>query len=477
MSYLGQHWGAIDLYVDHGIDEAEVVPNLALPEPEHADHIQEDDPDDEEASLESNHEDGDSDLERSPQDGADFVDVECQNAENNNEDIGKARAEGETQNVGEKDDVQSQYYDSDDPLSYQSEKEEAQASFEQTSAATSRFKYPSYNPNVESVELEVGTLYDDAKQFRKAMINYAVYSKRNIHFVRNEPHRVSLACDHPCPFQAHGSWDDTFKCFQLKTVTMEHMCNLKYSLRLVSQSWIEERYEDKIRDNPSIGQTELKKHIQSELKLNVGICMVKRAIKAVLKRIDAGFQDQFRRIRDYADECINSNPGTKAFVKTNKITPECPSVFQRFYVCFAALKKGFLEGCRKVIGLDGCFLKGMLKGEILSAVGRDANNQMYPIAWGIVEIENTDSWGWFLGQLKSNLGITDTSPWTIISDQQKGLTHVIKELFPDAEHRNCARHVHANWSTLQDFGARLSLEQLSSVMLWITISVRLLIAP
>lgn len=44
-----------------------------------------------------------------------------------------------------------------------------------------------------------------------------------------------------------------------------------------------------------------------------------------------------------------------------------------------------------MIGLDGCFLKGMLKGEILSLVGKGFNNQMYPIAWAIVEIENTYS--------------------------------------------------------------------------------------
>nr|GMD98801.1 uncharacterized protein LOC109164765 [Ipomoea batatas] len=91
---------------------------------------------DEEADLESSHEDGDYDLERSPQAEADFVDVECR---------------------GEKDDVQSEYYDSEDPLSYQSEKEEVEASFEQITNATSRFKRPSYNPNVESVDLEVGT--------------------------------------------------------------------------------------------------------------------------------------------------------------------------------------------------------------------------------------------------------------------------------------------------------------------------------
>ncbi|CAH9111068.1 unnamed protein product, partial [Cuscuta epithymum] len=116
------------------------------------------------------------------------------------------------------------------------------------------------------------------------------------------------------------------------------------------------------------------------------------------------------------------------------------------YVCFGALKRGFLAGCRRVIGLDGCFLKGMLKGELLTAIGRDANNEMYPIAWAVVEIENTDSWRWFLDLLKHDLDINNTHHWTLMSDQQKGLVNVIKELFPNSKQRNCCRHIHANWS-------------------------------
>ncbi|CAH9137598.1 unnamed protein product, partial [Cuscuta epithymum] len=121
-------------------------------------------------------------------------------------------------------------------------------------------------------------------------------------------------------------------------------------------------------------------------------------------------------------------------------------VFQRMYMCLGPVKRGFLEGCRKVIGLDDCFLKGQLKGEILSAVGRDGNNQMYPIAWAVVEIENTSSWTWFLELLREDLEITYSAEWTIISDQQKGLMNVISRVFPEAEHRNCARHIHANWA-------------------------------
>ena len=54
------------------------------------------------------------------------------------------------------------------------------------------------------------------------------------------------------------------------------------------------------------------------------------------------------------------------------------------------LKAGWKSGCRPIIGLDGCFLKTVCGGQLLSAVGRDGNNQMFPIAHSIVEIENTE---------------------------------------------------------------------------------------
>ncbi|KAL0454909.1 UNVERIFIED_CONTAM: hypothetical protein Slati_0830100, partial [Sesamum latifolium] len=35
--------------------------------------------------------------------------------------------------------------------------------------------------------------------------------------------------------------------------------------------------------------------------------------------------------------------------------------FDKFYVCFGALKQGFKAGCRTVIGVDGCHLEGPMK--------------------------------------------------------------------------------------------------------------------
>ena len=89
------------------------------------------------------------------------------------------------------------------------------------------------------------------------------------------------------------------------------------------------------------------------------------------------------------------------------------------------MKDGWKEGCRKVIGVDGCFLKGTIKGELLTAMGRDANNQMYPIAWAVVNVENKDNWLWFLVSLGDDLNLNRGAGLTILSDGHKVLASLL----------------------------------------------------
>lgn len=62
-----------------------------------------------------------------------------------------------------------------------------------------------------------------------------------------------------------------------------------------------------------------------------------------------------------------------------------------------------------------------------------------------MEGENNDSWSWFLEELQKCIEGSDGQRWTLISYQQKGLLNAVAQVFPNAEHRNCARHIYANW--------------------------------
>ena len=67
------------------------------------------------------------------------------------------------------------------------------------------------------------------------------------------------------------------------------------------------------------------------------------------------------RVFDYHLELLRSNPGSTVAVT---LDPEVHdrNVFERMYVCLDGCKKGFMAGCRRVVGLDGCFLKGAVHG-------------------------------------------------------------------------------------------------------------------
>ena len=68
---------------------------------------------------------------------------------------------------------------------------------------------------------------------------------------------------------------------------------------------------------------------------------------------------------------------------------ECEPRFERLYICLDALKRGFKEVCRLVVCLDGCHLKSIHNGQLLSAIGINANNSMYPVAYVVVKMEGT----------------------------------------------------------------------------------------
>ena len=93
--------------------------------------------------------------------------------------------------------------------------------------------------------------------------------------------------------------------------------------------------------------------------------------------------------------------------------------FMRLYCCLGPLKQGFRDGCRPIIGFDGCHLKGTYPGQLLTALGVDPNNGYWPIAWAVVEKEATEQWTWFLKLLSEDLEIENQYHYTFIFDQQK----------------------------------------------------------
>lgn len=144
-----------------------------------------------------------------------------------------------------------------------------------------------------------------------------------------------------------------------------------------------------------------------------------RVRKAAIEGVFDILKEHYSRVRDFGHQVLLNNSQKRVDIRTTRINESDPNKFKRIYICYHALKEGWKLGCRPILGLDGCFLKTICGGQMLSAVGRDGNNQMYPVAYAVVESENADSWRWFIDLLRDDLSLGDGRGYTIISDQQK----------------------------------------------------------
>ncbi|XP_038679431.1 uncharacterized protein LOC119980706 [Tripterygium wilfordii] len=68
---------------------------------------------------------------------------------------------------------------------------------------------------------------------------------------------------------------------------------------------------------------------------------------------------------------FNNNLGSIVSLLTDRQEENGHVPFKVSYCCFKACKEGFRKGCRPTLGIDGCFLKGLVKGELLTAMGQD----------------------------------------------------------------------------------------------------------
>ncbi|XP_016465504.1 uncharacterized protein LOC107788341 [Nicotiana tabacum] len=297
-----------------------------------------------------------------------------------------------------------------------------------------------YDPSTKIVTWQLGMVFENVKEFREAVTKYAI--KKGIQLVKdpNEPYRVRVKFKTGCPWLLFASKEGRSTNFTIKTYNPRHKCHKTTYNYLCNSKYVAKQFKDRITSQPRIKGWKIQDMVRKKLGLYVGKTVCLKAKKLVLKEIMGDHVAEFGRILDYRDMLLKTNHGSTCAVKLTD-TDDGQKQLSSFYICFAAMKQGFMEGCRRCIGLDGYFLKGVCKGQLLAAVAKDENNQMFPIAWAVVGTEKKQTWSWFLKLLQTDLNLGDGRELTMIS-----LCSAVEEILPEREHRMCSRHILANWA-------------------------------
>ena len=118
--------------------------------------------------------------------------------------------------------------------------------------------------------------------------------------------------------------------------------------------------------------------------------------------------------------------------------------FQQLFIAHEVSIIGFLSGCRPVIAIDSSHMSGPYSGALFLATSYDANDNMFPITYGVMSSKNYEDWNWFLQNLKNLIGDKDV---VILSNRHMGLLRSVPKLFGEENHTYCYRHLKKNFNS------------------------------
>ncbi|XP_050207728.1 uncharacterized protein LOC126657135 [Mercurialis annua] len=218
--------------------------------------------------------------------------------------------------------------------------------------------------------------FTNVQEVRKTLATYAIAKGVKLKIKPNETKRVRVVCvtNENCPFVIHISQIGDTAGPPVKTLKPKHDYFMK----------------KKLYKKPKMARKDLKAIVEEQLRVRVSIAKCKRAKKEIRQELNG--KVEFGYLEAYAAALRSSNPGTTAHIDMcTQSLRKGKKVFKRMFICFDACRRGWLAGCRPFIGLDGFFLKGVSKGILLSAVGKDGNDKMFPIAWAVVDKETKNN--------------------------------------------------------------------------------------
>ncbi|GKV24588.1 hypothetical protein SLEP1_g34181 [Rubroshorea leprosula] len=163
-----------------------------------------------------------------------------------------------------------------------------------------------------------------------------------------------------CPWQIYLAMDAPTESWMVKTFVSEHTCHwlLKKNKRCNSTVAAKHLVRHKGFTALYMRRTDIYNVIRKELSVELSDHQLKKVKEKIGKAFEGDCKMEYGKLWDYAVELRSKDPAATIIISASRPTTDLNPVFLRMYICFSAMKLGFVAGCRRVIGLDGAFLKG-----------------------------------------------------------------------------------------------------------------------
>ncbi|KAK4387202.1 hypothetical protein Sango_2590800 [Sesamum angolense] len=204
-----------------------------------------------------------------------------------------------------------------------------------------------------------------------------------------------------------------------------------------------------VRQDPAYDIKFVQQNMKDRFGFEISYHKAWQSLKAAREQVYGTWESSVKKLPRFMAFLQKLNPGT--VVEWLNLETDRPGVQMLHYVfwAFRPCIEGF-RSCRNVISVDGTHLYTKYKHKLLVAVTLDANQQVLPLAFALVDEESLASWLWFLQMLVKHLLPNDDDQICLIFDRHSGLISAINYVpafkFPRGVHRFCLRHVCSNFN-------------------------------
>ncbi|KAL5564417.1 hypothetical protein UlMin_027581 [Ulmus minor] len=280
-------------------------------------------------------------------------------------------------------------------------------------------------------DIEEHRIFRSKKELMTCVSITAMTEKFQYKVFKSKPSFVVVRCIHTsCSWRVRAKKLVESEYWMVTKYEKNHTCptDFKPVRRRQATSWVVGECVKRKLINP--GRVYRPRDVMDDMKRKFGVdisySVAWRGRECAYDNLRLGTPEQsYKLLPGYLHMLMDTNPGSVVNLEVSN-----GNRFQYLFIAFAASIHGF-SYCRPVISIDATHLKGKYRGVLFTAVCHDANQQIFPLAFGVGDSENDASWSWFLHRVKSVFGINNA----------------VQEVFPQAFHGICMYHLLNNLKT------------------------------
>nr|XP_016465987.1 PREDICTED: uncharacterized protein LOC107788790 [Nicotiana tabacum] len=261
-------------------------------------------------------------------------------------------------------------------------------------------------------EVRVGSVFGNKKNMTKFFCSLEINQKVEFIAVGSCSKRYELKCIvEKCGWNVRATRIKNFSLFRVIKYHNNHECsvdarksNQKHAtLNFISEQILEHVRDKKIEVTPAFVESEMKK----KFGIDIGYHKAWRAIQKAIASIRETPEENYQILPSYLHMMVHRKLGTYISIKRDKQN-------------------------RPVIAVDATFLKLKYHGVLFVVVSKDANNQIFPLSFGIADSENNDAYIWFFGEMRKAIQVH--RELVFLSDKNQSIANGIRKVYSEAHH-------------------------------------------